>query len=218
MDIFRNMKSIHPKPKKSLNSRHAKRRFEYFLWIACICTWQTADKKRQERFAQLEKEIVMLRKLFILIAVACGVSVAPAAFAQSPSPNRYETQVQWDGNDAPWHPNGTFVMAGGRDNRPLVAIHVSSPDGGKSLVGKIHYAGEAPIGFTAAYKGDNMYATQVQRDNAQWHPNGTFVFGGRDRQRVIEINAASPDGGMTLSGNMRYSGESAIGFRARYLK
>ncbi|HYY27948.1 MAG TPA: hypothetical protein VE860_08395, partial [Chthoniobacterales bacterium] len=59
--------------------------------------------------------------------------------------NNYIVENQW-GDDSAWHPGGTWVL-GGRDNQPVVAINVTSPDNGATLNGTITYKGEGPIGF-----------------------------------------------------------------------
>lgn len=60
--------------------------------------------------------------------------------------NRYQTQVQWGGSSAPWHPDGVWVI-GGRTNQRVVELHVSSSDQGVHLTGTNVYQGEGPIGF-----------------------------------------------------------------------
>lgn len=62
------------------------------------------------------------------------------------SPNTYIVENQWGGSDAPWHPGGIWVL-GGRDAQNVVAIDVSSDDGGLTLNGTMTYDGEGPIGF-----------------------------------------------------------------------
>jgi uncharacterized protein (DUF697 family) len=60
--------------------------------------------------------------------------------------NNYIVENQWGGGSAPWHPGGTWVL-GNRDNQPVVAINVTSPDDGATLTGTMVYKGEGPIGF-----------------------------------------------------------------------
>jgi OAA-family lectin sugar binding domain/TIR domain len=60
--------------------------------------------------------------------------------------SHYIVDNQWGGNSAPWHSGGTWVL-GNRDNQPVVAINVSSPDNGATLTGAMVYRGEGPIGF-----------------------------------------------------------------------
>jgi hypothetical protein len=62
--------------------------------------------------------------------------------------NNYIVEDQWGGNSAPWQPGGTWVL-GGRDNHPVVAINVKSPDDGATLTGTMAYRAEGPIRFKA---------------------------------------------------------------------
>lgn len=60
--------------------------------------------------------------------------------------NQYRTENQWGGSSAPWHPGGIWTI-GSRQNQRVVELHVSSSDGGQTLVGTTVYEGEGPIGF-----------------------------------------------------------------------
>ena len=72
---------------------------------------------------------------------------APIGFkAYKNEGNNYETYVQWLGEEEPWSEGGTWVI-GGRDNQSVVALQVSSSDGGFTLEGTTTYEGEGPIGF-----------------------------------------------------------------------
>lgn len=62
--------------------------------------------------------------------------------------NTYTVENQWGGSSAPWHPGGQWVI-GGRSNQHVVAVSISSPDGGATLSGTMTYQGEGPIGFRA---------------------------------------------------------------------
>ena len=66
--------------------------------------------------------------------------------AQRTGQNQYNVENQWGGNDAPWHPGGKWVI-GGRDNQNVIALSVTSSDGGKNLSGTNTYVNEGPIGF-----------------------------------------------------------------------
>lgn len=66
--------------------------------------------------------------------------------AQRTGQNQYNVENQWGGNDAPWHPGGKWEI-GGRDNQNVIALSVTSSDGGKTLNGTNTYANEGPIGF-----------------------------------------------------------------------
>lgn len=127
--------------------------------------------------------------------------------------NNYATQNQWGGNSAPWHDGGTWVI-GARDNQHVVAMAVSSNDGGQTLNGTITYEGEGPIGFKATNTGNNTYQVQNQwgGNSAPWHAGGAWLLGCRGNQSVVAINIASTDGGKTLNGTITYAGEGPIGF------
>nr|C0HL90.1 RecName: Full=Lectin SfL-2 [Solieria filiformis] len=128
---------------------------------------------------------------------------------------RYTVQNQWGGSSAPWNDAGVFVL-GGRANQNVMAIDVSSSDGGKTLTGTMTYSGEGPIGFKGTRRGEsNNYEVENQwgGSSAPWHPAGTFVIGSRSGQAVVAMNVTSHDGGKTLSGHMTYENEGPIGFK-----
>lgn len=60
--------------------------------------------------------------------------------------NTYDVQNQWGGSTAPWHPGGEFII-GCRSGQLVVALQISSKDGGKTFSGTMTYDGEGPIGF-----------------------------------------------------------------------
>ncbi|MFZ1772122.1 MAG: choice-of-anchor Q domain-containing protein, partial [Caldilinea sp.] len=64
------------------------------------------------------------------------------------APNTYAVEIQWGGDDAPWNPEGVWVL-GNRDEQNVVDIAIASEDGGSTLAGAITYDGEEPIGFRA---------------------------------------------------------------------
>ncbi|OJJ14403.1 lectin OAA [marine bacterium AO1-C] len=66
--------------------------------------------------------------------------------AEQISGNKYNTQNQWGGNDAPWHEGGTWVI-GQRVDQRVVSLKVHSDDKGQTLVGNNTYDGEGPVGF-----------------------------------------------------------------------
>lgn len=75
------------------------------------------------------------------------VGEGPIGFkAQRTSQNQYSVEVQWGGNNAPWQSDGVWVI-GSRDNQNVVAMSVTSSDGGNSLSGTSTYASEGVIGF-----------------------------------------------------------------------
>nr|WP_110514370.1 lectin OAA [Herpetosiphon llansteffanensis] len=128
----------------------------------------------------------------------------------------YWVENQWGGDDAPWHPGGTWVL-GARDNQHVVAINISSVDNGQTFTGTMTYNNEGPIGFRANRTSTNNYAVENQwgGDDAPWHPGGSWVIGGRDNQNTINLDVNSQDGGQTLNGTMVYAGEGPIGFRGK---
>jgi hypothetical protein len=50
--------------------------------------------------------------------------------------------------------------------------------------------------------------------SAPWNEGGMWVLGSRSGQNVVALDIASSDGGNTFTGQMKYAGEGAIGFRA----
>jgi hypothetical protein len=129
--------------------------------------------------------------------------------------NTYSVQNQWGGSSAPWQDGGTWLL-GARENQGVVAIDLSSSDGGKTLTGTLTYAGEGPIGFKGELSSGGTYAVQNQwgGSSAPWNQGGTWVIGARNNQGVVAIKATSTDGGKTLTGTMTYAGEGAIAFKA----
>lgn len=129
----------------------------------------------------------------------------------------FSVQNQWGGNSAPWHPGGLWVI-GGREGQPVIALDVTSTDGGKTLNGTMTYRGEGPIGFRATMLCTNTYAVENQwgGSSAPWHSGGTWVLGGRGNQNVVAIDIKSNDSGATLTGTMTYAGEGPIGFQAAH--
>jgi hypothetical protein len=97
----------------------------------------------------------------------------------------------------------------------VVAIDISSPDGGRSLQGTVTYAGEGPIGFKADGADGGVYNVENQwgGSTAPWHPGGLWVLGCRGNQNVVKVHANSPDGGKSLAGDMTYQGEGPIGLK-----
>jgi hypothetical protein len=126
----------------------------------------------------------------------------------------YDVENQWGGESAPWHPGGVWVL-GCRD-QSVIAVEVTSGDGGKTLNGAMTYAGEGPIGFRSNQILTNTYAVENQwgGSSAPWHPGGAWVLGCRTGQNVVALNVTSSDGGSTLNGTNTYAGEGPIGFRA----
>lgn len=50
--------------------------------------------------------------------------------------------------------------------------------------------------------------------SAPWNEGGMWIIGARPGQNVVALDIKSSDGGATLTGEMKYAGEGAIGFRA----
>jgi hypothetical protein len=128
--------------------------------------------------------------------------------------NSYAVENQWGGDDAFWHPGGTWLI-GGRDQH-CIAVNIQSADNGKTLTGTMTYTGEGPIGFKAEMQaGHNAYITENQwgGDNAPWNPGGVWILGGREEQNMVHAELTSDDKGHSLHGMMTYNGEGPIGFR-----
>ncbi|MCP3097298.1 lectin ESA-2 [Myxococcus sp. K15C18031901] len=127
----------------------------------------------------------------------------------------YSVQNQWGGSSASWNPGGMWVI-GNRPTQNVIALNVTSSDGGKTLTGTMTYAGEKPIGFRGTLTGANNYQVENQwgGSSAPWNPGGTFLLGYRVGQNVIAIDVTSSDGGQSLVGTMTYSGEKPIGFKS----
>ncbi|MBD2472146.1 lectin ESA-2 [Nostoc sp. FACHB-145] len=62
--------------------------------------------------------------------------------------NNYTVENQWGGSSAAWNPGGVWII-GARVGQNVVALNVTSSDGGNTLTGTNTYAGEGPIGFRA---------------------------------------------------------------------
>ncbi|WP_342377148.1 lectin ESA-2 [Myxococcus stipitatus] len=127
----------------------------------------------------------------------------------------YSVQNQWGGSTAPWNPGGVWVI-GNRPKQNVIAMNVTSRDGGKTLTGTMTYAGEQAIGFRGTLSGPNTYKVENQwgGPSAPWNAGGTFVLGCRVDQGVVAIDITSSDGGQTFAGTMTYSGEKPIGFKS----
>lgn len=102
-------------------------------------------------------------------------------------------------------------MIGNRPDQVVEDLNVTSPDQGKSLLGTMIYAGEAPIAFRAIRTMANTYSVLNQwgGSNAPWHPGGTWILGGRGTQGLAHIDMSGDARG--LQGTMAYVGEDEIG-------
>lgn len=63
---------------------------------------------------------------------------------------------------------------------------------------------------------NNLHHVQNQWGgaSASWNEGGMWIMGCRAGQNVVALNIKSSDGGITFTGQMKYAGEGAIGFRA----
>jgi len=129
----------------------------------------------------------------------------------------YSAENQWGGSAAPWHQGGIWVF-GCRDQE-VVAIDLSSDDGGKTLAGSMVYAGEGPIRVRASAVAGNNYMVENQwgDTSAPWHPGGVWLMGCRAGQPSVALNITSGNEGSSFNGGMSYSGEGPIGYRATAL-
>nr|BAX08599.1 lectin ASL-2 [Agardhiella subulata] len=128
---------------------------------------------------------------------------------------RYTVQNQWGGSSAPWNDAGLYIL-GNRANQNVMAIDVTSSDGGAVLTGTMTYSGEGPIGFKGTRRGDStVYEVENQwgGSSAPWRPGGDFVIGSRAGQGVVGLDVSSSDDGKTLTGTMTYEREGPIGFK-----
>lgn len=134
------------------------------------------------------------------------------------SANTYEVENHWGEASTPWHPAGQWII-GMRSGQPIIALNIESTDNGNTLSGTMTYDGEGPIGFQASCSPGDVYAVKNQwgEDNTPWHEGGSWALGCRQDQRVVALDISSSDGGKTLVGTMRYSGEGDIGFKGNLI-
>ncbi len=127
----------------------------------------------------------------------------------------YQVENQWGGSSAPWHKGNTWLL-GGRREQEVVAIDLKSEDHGETLTGTITYVGEGPISVKAKHEYANLYTVNVQwgGNDQPWHLDGSWIIGGRDNQRCIQLNVSASNDNKELSGNMTYQNEGPIGFKA----
>ena len=125
----------------------------------------------------------------------------------------YRVQYQWRDKSSPWHDGGIFRL-NSRIQQPVVALQFTSDDGGRTLTGTVTYAGEKKRRFQAEQAQPNIYNVQTQPAGAAWQPAGKWRIDSRQEQNIVELNAASEDGGQALRGELRYQGEGPIRFRA----
>nr|BAU19431.1 lectin KAA-2 [Kappaphycus alvarezii] len=130
--------------------------------------------------------------------------------------NVYDVENQWGGSSAPWHAGGQFVI-GSRSGQGVLAVNITSSDGGKTLTGTMTYEREGPIGFKGTQSGGDTYNVENQwgGSSAPWNKAGIWALGDRSGQAMIAMDVSSSDGGKTLEGTMQYKGEGPIGFRGK---
>jgi len=79
--------------------------------------------------------------------------------------NNYAVENQWGGSSAPWHPGGLWII-GYRSGQHVVALDVTSKDGGDNLTGSMTYNGEGPIGFKGTLEGKAVESADRKTDAA----------------------------------------------------
>ncbi len=138
----------------------------------------------------------------------------PIGFKGTATPG-YTTENQWGGTSAPWHQGGTWALSG-RSNQDVIAMNISSNDHGKTLTGTMQYKGEGPIGFKGTLAEGNNYEVSNQwgGSSAPWHQGGNMIIGNRNNQNVEKLSFSSKEG-ERLTGEMTYTGEGPIGFKAQ---
>ena len=126
----------------------------------------------------------------------------------------YKVENQWGGASAPWNPGGEWRL-GSRDDQFIAEINFSSKDDGLTFEGSMTYNGEGPISLKATNLQGNVYAVENQwgGSSAPWNPAGEWVIGSRDNQKVTQLSAMT-SGSKDLQGEMTYTGEGSIGFKA----
>jgi len=124
--------------------------------------------------------------------------------------NNYTVENSWGGTSG--HDGGNWVI-GYRSGQNVVAVNVTSKDGGKTLSGTMTYEGEGPIGFEGTQAQGDAYSVENSWGGTSGHQGGTWALGNRSGQNVVALDIKSDDGGETLSGTMTYSGEGPIGFK-----
>jgi hypothetical protein len=126
----------------------------------------------------------------------------------------YNVENQWGGSSAPWVYGFTWLL-GGRKDQFIVSAEIGSKDHGETFNGSITYNGEGPIDFKAKQEFGNTYSVEVRwgGSSAPWHVDGSWIIGGRDNQRCIQLNVTASGRDNILNGSMIYDGEGEIGFK-----
>ncbi len=120
----------------------------------------------------------------------------------------------WRGDrSTPWHDGGTFLMGKGV-HQPIHALRISSTDQGKTLSGKITWAGVEPPeedNLRAVHVGQNFYTVTIngQAETEKWR------LGAREYQRVVAMELTFALKQSSCEGKMTYRGEDAINVQGR---
>ncbi len=124
----------------------------------------------------------------------------------------YSVKNQWGGPNKPWHDGGIWIL-GCRTDQKVIQINITSEDHGKTFTGEMVYEGEGTIGIKATQIGGNNYQVENQwgGSEAEWHPGGNWIIGGRDNQTVVELHVSNINSN-NLIGSMTYDGEGPIAF------
>lgn len=125
----------------------------------------------------------------------------------------YKVKNQWGGSKKPWHEGGTWIL-GCRPDQEVTHINITSEDGGKTFTGSMVYQGEGSIEVKATQIAGNNYKVENQwgGEEAEWHPGGNWIIGGRTGQNAVQLTVNADESG--LIGTMTYEGEGPIGFDA----
>lgn len=125
----------------------------------------------------------------------------------------FQVENQWGGTSEPWHQGNTWII-GGRKDQAVVAVDIKSKDNGRTFTGTMTYKGEGKISLKAEHKYANVYDVKVQWGGSSepWHEDGSWIIGGRNNQRCIQLNVTASNDN-NLSGDMTYEGEGPIGFK-----
>ena len=129
----------------------------------------------------------------------------------------FQVENQWGGTSEPWHQGNTWII-GGRKDQAVVAVDIKSKDNGRTFTGTMTYKGEGKISLKAEHKYANVYDVKVQWGGSSepWHEDGSWIIGGRNNQRCIQLNVTASNDN-NLSGDMTYEGEGPIGFKAEQI-
>ncbi|WP_412061793.1 hypothetical protein [Rubrivirga sp. IMCC45206] len=120
--------------------------------------------------------------------------------------NTYEVEAQIGGEDGPWQPAGTWLL-GARVEHHVVALDLTSEDGGETLAGTCRYEDEPQFTVRCQTADGGVYA--VTSDDNE---TPTCWVIGRDRP-LQSLVCRSDDDGLSLLGSCDIGG-TVLGFRA----